>query len=530
MTEPTRPSIWHRSTLARLFCWLFSWRGLRRLLVVLAWTVTAIALVYAEENWRGRHAWNKYRKALETRGEQLDLKAFVPQPVPDDQNFAATPFFKSLFGHKTNSLKWHDNYERFSSKVSSSRKRDNGNRHLTDLVGWEMAFNAARSDKSPSDQKFETDKFDLESRAKAALSVLDGLKTDDGVFDELRAASRRPYSRYLIHYNLEDPWGILLPHLAMVKAACQRLSLKACAELAAGQSEKALEDIELMLHLTDSLRDETFLIAYLVRIACLQISTQPVWEGLADHRWSDAQLQQLQARLLQYDFLTDLKRPLDGERAAGILTAELLFQQKYHLADLLGQPGAAPFDSTLANLASRIAPHGWYHQEQLGYCTLYDNYLAGTFDATKRKVFPGQIEVRDHEFERVVAGGRLGKTFHGVLHHHFLANLLLPALGKIPVKAARGQIAADHAALACALERYRLANGQFPVELEALTRFISQLPHDPITGAPYQYRRSDDGQFVLYSVGWDEKDDGGTPGNVLFDDRQGDWVWQYSQN
>ena len=106
--------------------------------------------------------------------------------------------------------------------------------------------------------------------------------------------------------------------------------------------------------------------------------------------------------------------------------------------------------------------------------------------------------------------------------------MLLPALGKASLKAAMAQTAADQAALACVLERYRLASGQFPETLEALApRFLSPLPHDLLTGRPYQYRRAEDGQFVLYSVGWNEKDDGGTPGKTLFDEQQGDWVWRY---
>ena len=101
------------------------------------------------------------------------------------------------------------------------------------------------------------------------------------------------------------------------------------------------------------------------------------------------------------------------------------------------------------------------------------------------------------------------------------------------MKAAIAQTAADQAALACALERYRLANGQFPENLTALVpQFVSQLPNDIITGEPLKYRRTDGGQFVLYSVGWNEKDDGGTiartkesPNNAQ-DVTQGDWVWQ----
>jgi hypothetical protein len=100
--------------------------------------------------------------------------------------------------------------------------------------------------------------------------------------------------------------------------------------------------------------------------------------------------------------------------------------------------------------------------------------------------------------------------------------------GPLPAKTAIAQTCANQAAIACALERCRLANGQFPGKLEALLpQFISRLPNDVITSQPYKYRRTDDGQFILYSVGWNEKDDGGVPGKTLFDLTQGDWVWSY---
>ena len=71
----------------------------------------------------------------------------------------------------------------------------------------------------------------------------------------------------------------------------------------------------------------------------------------------------------------------------------------------------------------------------------------------------------------------------------------------------------------------------FPTSLDALApQFIAKLPHDVINGQPLHYRRTSDGQFVLYSVGWNEVDDGGhgrvhKSGSV--DDKQGDWVWRY---
>ena len=115
-----------------------------------------------------------------------------------------------------------------------------------------------------------------------------------------------------------------------------------------------------------------------MRLACVQSAIQPVWEGLAEHRWTAPQLQGLQARFERYDFLTDLKRPLEGERAAAILTADLLYTKKARLSDLVDTPGSGLFGWTVADLFGRLAPHGWYYQEQLKYCRLFEDQLEGT--------------------------------------------------------------------------------------------------------------------------------------------------------
>jgi hypothetical protein len=108
----------------------------------------------------------------------------------------------------------------------------------------------------------------------------------------------------------------------------------------------------------------------------------------------------------------------------------------------------------------------------------------------------------------------------------------MPALGRSGERFAYAQTSADLARLACALERYRLANGQFPETLEPLApKFIENLPRDVINGQPLKYRRTEGGQFVLYSVGWNQTDDGGKielrQGNRSVDITQGDWVWRY---
>ncbi|HXI84328.1 MAG TPA: hypothetical protein VNL17_09600 [Verrucomicrobiae bacterium] len=512
------------------------------MLIVTACLITLLALFYTEENIRGKHAWEQYRREAEARGEQLDLNAFIPKPIPDDQNFAATPFIQSWFVRNNHGWK-SDFYQQAEYHVEPPEaKRDTSIRHFLDLVAWSRAFDVVRAGKMTGSQNFASDKLDFKSRAKAAPLVLEGLKTNEAVFVELRAVSQRPFSHYPVDYNMEDPAGILLPHLNEVKGACRRLELKAGAELANGQSESALEDVKLILRLTDSLNEESFLISYLVRIACVQIAIQPIWEGLAEHAWSDAQLQELQARLQSYNLVADLKWPLDGERAGGIGIIDFVRQRGVGtLIELLGPGQPTPVDKDIADFFGRIVPSGWWRLEQFNYCRLFGLQMMGTFDGANKRVSPIRIQANAQELEHALAGRnrQTGPWHIGMLlvHHQLTSALLLPALGRIPLAAAVAQAATDQAAIACALERYRLANGQFPDTLDALVpRFISELPHDVITGELYQYHRTADGQFVLYSAGGSEKDHSSGSGNedflgkivkTLVEGKEGDWVWQY---
>jgi hypothetical protein len=115
--------------------------------------------------------------------------------------------------------------------------------------------------------------------------------------------------------------------------------------------------------------------------------------------------------------------------------------------------------------------------------------------------------------------------------YDLFTGMLIPALDKAAKKFAQVQSYVNLARIACALERHRLARNNYPETLAALVpQFITQLPHDIINGEPLKYHRTDDGQFVLYSVGWNETDDGGVVGltkNGNFDPNQGDWVWRY---
>jgi len=140
--------------------------------------------------------------------------------------------------------------------------------------------------------------------------------------------------------------------------------------------------------------------------------------------------------------------------------------------------------------------------------------LFEALDVENNRVWPGKLEGIKSEI----------MAFHArSLPYTFLAAAACSNFEKAAQTMALRQTLANEAFVACGLERYRLTHGQYPDTLEALVpQFADKLPHDIVGGQPLKYHRTADGQFVLYSVGWNEKDDGGVPGKTA---TEGDWVW-----
>jgi len=347
----------------------------------------------------------------------------------------------------------------------------------------------------------------------------------DSVIEELREASRLPGSRFPLNYDSESPSAILLPHLAALKRCSQTLQLRAIAELQNGQPEKALADVKLALQLTDKIRTEPFLISHLVRIAMMQITLQPVWEGLAEHRWSEEQLVALDGELAKLDFLADYKLSMRGEMGCQGDEVDRLRRHPEQLHNLSGyydDEGSGNRLSFSGGLIARLIPAGWFYQNRLNCARMMVEYYIPLADVNQQIISPAAVRHADEALR-----AETKKT----TPDNILEKMLLPALGNAAKKFAYAQESVDLVRVAIALERYRLAHGEYPESFDVLSpQFITKLPHDVINGQPLHYRRTSDGQFVLYSVGWNETDDGGEIGPNKFgtvDISKGDWVWRY---
>jgi hypothetical protein len=90
------------------------------------------------------------------------------------------------------------------------------------------------------------------------------------------------------------------------------------------------------------------------------------------------------------------------------------------------------------------------------------------------------------------------------------ASGLIPPALPVVVAYANHRVVFDCCRIRIALERFKLANRTYPKDLAALVpACLDAVPVDPYSGQPYRYRLTEKGDFVLWSVGEDLKDDGG---------------------
>ncbi len=522
----------------RGFRWFFSRRALRSHGCVVAGAISLIVLFYVEEGWRGKRAWTALQLELASRGEKLDVASVTPPPVPDDQNLAMAPVMARLLAYETNS----------SGRVRTPSVRRPGDALLerplpagslrpvrigwpwsqfTDLEGWQTYFRlpyettrwsvkSNRFTRLPAEPLFPV----AAEPQTAAQDVLLALSRFSAVLEELaRAAKDRPLIRYPQPYDL-GYFGENLAGLQRLRDLVQVLCLRADARLREGQVAPAFADVQLALRLADSPREEPWLYSRLgLRYGMLTHAIQPIWEGLASHQWTEPQLAELEQHFARLNLLAEQLPVLRGETAMHLDLIHRVRQvatgavKDFNPLHGTGDGG----DGFWLFVLRWFYPVGWLYQDEVLTCG-----ILFPFDATVR------------------GGERPAQPALSTIMDPFFVTFLVPRLRaireEVETQSPRAQTIINQALVACALERYRLAHGQFPDHLESLVpQFVAALPRDVASGQPLRYRRTDDDRFVLYAIGSDGVDDSGKPAKVELDwtgspimrSGPGDWVWSY---
>jgi len=520
------------------YCRRLRWLLSRSALTVYLWAsaivVSLVLLFYSVESWRGKWMWKELKVELESRGETLELMALAPKPVPAEQDFAAVPLIAEYFDPKVDrrmparfkklDLFFFDHPD----SVSAMDAVQQASVMRNELTTWPR-HQTIRLEKWQSYLRIHPDFSLTNALPSPPAAVLLALSRFQGELQELDQASHRPYARFPLPYEKGLFGYDAFSKLGEFDAVGEVLQLRAVARLAVHDTAAAFQDVQLLLRLIRLLQQEPF--SFSDRNRLMLLAQQPIYEGLARRSWSDLQLASLQILLQQIDFVP---------RYQEIIRANVL-----QIIDFMDQLIPIRSGRTQANPISEndqagrwlltgtrlFYPSGWSLQNQVGAYRAYQERMLTIADVKHRRISPSAAREVSREISR-----------HPPSLDPICAVFVLPRISDIPHAVAQllaySQASMDQATLGCALERYRIAHGQFPETLDALVpRFMAQVPRDVVNGQPMHYRRLPNGQFILYSIGWNQTDDGGQvharvdyhSWHVLgpLQIQHGDWVWQY---
>jgi hypothetical protein len=320
--------------------------------------------------------------------------------------------------------------------------------------------------------------------------------------------------------DYQRPFEHPVPNFVRLRTVAQMLSQRAQCYLLLGQPEAAWHELALIHDMCRMLDGKPAsncptLVEAMIDVAITGLYTQVIADGLRLQAWREPELAAMQKQLTDINLLPLVRAAFNAERAASCRTFEITSPAE--LKKLLGfgreQQGLWDRLKNPTFLLITFAPRGWIYQNMCAGAS-QEQMVLGAFDVPHNQVMPGKLEN---------VAGQAGAAYRRSSPYTFLAAMALPNFVKATQTMARNQTLANEAFIACGLERYRLAHGQYPETLEALVpQFAEKLPHDIVGGRPLKYHRTGDGHFVLYSVGWNEQDDGGVPGAT---NGEGDWVW-----
>jgi len=499
--------------------------------------ITPVAMVVTVENIYGQWAWNREQSRLVAQGEKLTLTELRGPAIPAEQNAGAAPIFTPFFDYAPDGYKLCPEatnaigrfrkalflpYDRLPDRppISSPAAK-----RFESMEEWSAAYRQMAAAPAEGDPAWAT-ALKLPPPGNAARDVLAGLAAGDAVMADVCAAAARPRSQFPVRF--EQGFSVVLEHLSSFKLMQQNLKVRCAAHLAAGETEAAFADATNALNVAELLREEPLLISQLVRMAQGALATATLWEGLVTHRWTDPQLAAFQERLARVDYLPGLIRGFEGERACGIVGVD----------GLIAGRGASGDTSGGLRRAALVLPLGMMRQNQVALARAHTALLADLREAVPDLPsggFAAHLKARaDREADRKQGEPYLGLgtrteklAVESTPYSPFtvLAKMVLPAVARAETRAARVQTMNYMTITVCGLERFRLAHGSYPETLDALVPASMPKPLlDPMTGKPFHYQRTNDGWFLLYSIGDDGKDDGG-----VFRTKQGDpikdWPW-----
>ena len=257
--------------------------------------------------------------------------------------------------------------------------------------------------------------------------------------------------------------------------------IKVFHHVAREETSEALDALETLLKMTETLRHEPILITCLVMVACDSLAISALEELITHESLSENDLKRFGGLMSKQRYDEILERAIAGERCL--------------LTEAIGQPHSSIFSQdTHRILLVLLRSSGYLDVEQMVYLDLMSEYM----EAFEQPPIQRRI---------TFAGG--DNKVADLPFYHAVIRSVFPGLGKAVDIDLRARARLDLARMALHVEQYRIKEGRLPDHLADLTEdYMETVPVDPFDDTPIKYRKLEKG-YVIYSVGSDGKDDEG---------------------
>jgi hypothetical protein len=481
-----------------------------------------VILASVIHHYQLRLAVEKYIAERKAAGEPMDLAAVIPPPILPEKNGAEIFRRASALISSDQTLSW-SNYVSGMQMVAPGKA----------MVRWQQA------DIRDSDG---TNSWTVITTAVAQ---------NQESFDLLRQIVDKPDFDFQIQYagGVADMTFTNF-YLSESKRAVQRLATAALCDLHRGDTVSAVKNVRAMLALTKAMQDERFAISELVRMALAQITLSVNWELLQCPNLTDTQLAELQHDWMNLDFVESMGNALAMERASGEISLSNWRKSNFELNRYFEQfeearKGLGMSEETSMLWCKTKRPfqiflwrNWWSYPDELRSLKGYDVLITSLRRAQTNGCFTGVLQYQNEQLDELGIN-KITDDFLALFTEktdfHSMLSQSIAGLSGVTRKVLQAEVAEQMTVTAIALNRYQRKHGEFPPVLVSLVpEFLAAVPRDPADGQPLRYRPAADGTFLLYSVGENDKDDGGDPslepgasphGFTWLNNRALDWVW-----
>jgi hypothetical protein len=307
--------------------------------------------------------------------------------------------------------------------------------------------------------------------------------------DDFHEAARKG-GRARFPTRFSDGLMMLLPHAQQIRSASRLLALETSVAAHRGRRDVAVESIMAMFAAERSLEQEPLVVSQLVRIALGSMARDRLLWLSSSVELSDEQVARFDVELTGNDYQQSMRRALVGMRFMGI--------------QAFASPASMGTEGPRMGLALTRPSDERIYLEFMAQIVA----AAGNNTWLDRHGAVSQAESQVMQLENHLAGKlRFPVTL-------WMAPSMRPSLEAT----SRAEANRDATRVVVAIERFRRAQGRLPSKLDELVpTYFASLPQDPFTGGSLQYRVDPD-EYVVYSVGSNGVDDGGTskpPGQLL---------------